>query len=111
MVVVGSVNSHNSTRLAEVAREAGAPAHLIDHAGEIDENWLDCVETVGVTGGASAPEILVQGVLAWLAEHGFDRVEQISGTQESVSFALPRELGREYRPSRTMAHAVPVESA
>ncbi len=107
VLVVGSVNSHNSTRLVEVAREAGAPAHLVDHAGEIDESWLSRVETVGVTGGASAPEILVQGVLAWLGERGFDRVEQIWAAQESVSFALPRELGRQYRASQTMAHAVP----
>jgi len=111
VVVVGSMNSHNSARLVEVAREAGAPAHLVDHAGEIDESWLDCVETVGVTGGASAPEILVQGVLAWLRERGFDRVEQIWATRESVSFALPRELGHEYRASQTMAQAVPVGSA
>ena len=105
VVVVGSANSHNSMRLVEVAREAGVHAHLVDHAGDIDESWLECAGTVGVTGGASAPEILVQGVLAWLAERGFDRVEEICATRESVSFALPRELGREYRPSRTMAAA------
>ncbi len=107
VVVVGSVNSHNSTRLVEVAQQAGAPAHLVDHAGEIDDGWLDRVETVGVTGGASAPEILVQGVVGWLGERGFDRVEQVWAAQESVSFALPRELGHRYRASQTMAHAAP----
>ena len=106
VVVVGSANSHNSARLAEVARDVGPPAHLVDHAGEIDESWLDCVETVGITGGASAPEILVQGVLGWLGERGFDRVEEIRATEEIVSFALPRELGREYRASQTMAHVI-----
>jgi 4-hydroxy-3-methylbut-2-en-1-yl diphosphate reductase len=104
VVVVGSANSHNSAVLAEVAREAGARAHLVDHAGEIDENWLDDTDVVGLTGGASAPEILVREVLAWLATRGFDNVEEVSVTQEDASFALPRELGRRYRPSQILAH-------
>jgi 4-hydroxy-3-methylbut-2-enyl diphosphate reductase len=107
VVVVGSANSHNSAVLAEVAREAGARAHLVDHAGDIDENWLDGTDVVGLTGGASAPEILVQDVLAWLASRGFDNVEEISVTQEDASFALPRELARQYRPSQILAHEQP----
>jgi 4-hydroxy-3-methylbut-2-enyl diphosphate reductase len=104
VVVVGSANSHNSAVLAEVARETGARAHLVDHAGEIDENWLDGTDVVGLTGGASAPEILVREVLAWLASRGFDNVEEVPVTQEDASFALPPELGREYRASDILAH-------
>jgi len=102
VVVIGSVNSSNSVRLVEVAREAGIVAHLVDHAEEIDESWLDGVDTVGVTSGASVPEILVRGVLAWLAERGYDRVEQIQVAEEGIRFALPQELGRRHRPSRAM---------
>jgi 4-hydroxy-3-methylbut-2-enyl diphosphate reductase len=102
VLVVGSANSHNTTRLAVVARNAGAHAHRIDHAGEIQESWLDAVETIGVTSGASVPEILVREVLSWLASRGFDRVEQVEVTRESASFTLPGELGRGYRPSHIM---------
>src|SRR6266851_110509 len=104
VVVVGSANSHNSAMLADVARKAGARAYLVDHAGEIDENWLEGVKIVGATGGASAPEILVREVLAWLANRGFDSVEEVCAAQEDISFALPRELGREYRASQILAH-------
>jgi len=103
VLVVGSANSHNSSRLAEIARNAGAPAYRVDHAGEIQEGWLDAAETIGVTGGASVPEILVQEVLSWLASRGFDRVEQVEVTRENASFTLPSELGRDYRPSHIMA--------
>ena len=99
VIVVGSPNSSNSVRLAEVARDAGAPAaYLVDAAGEVDELWLDGVTTVGVTSGASVPEILVQDVLAWLAEHGYSSVEEIQAAQESARFALPHELRRGPRP-------------
>jgi 4-hydroxy-3-methylbut-2-en-1-yl diphosphate reductase len=104
VIVVGSVNSHNSAMLAEVARAAGVHAYLVDRAGEIDEKWLEAAGVVGVTGGASAPEILVREVLAWLASRGFGSVEEVSAAQEDVSFALPGELGRDYRASQLLAH-------
>jgi 4-hydroxy-3-methylbut-2-enyl diphosphate reductase len=97
VLVVGSRNSSNSVRLVEVALTAGAgAAHLVDYAREIDESWLDGVETVGVTSGASVPEVLVRGVLEHLAERGFGTVEEITTAEESLVFSLPREL----RPSR-----------
>jgi 4-hydroxy-3-methylbut-2-enyl diphosphate reductase len=99
VIVVGSPNSSNSVRLVEVATDAGAPAaYLVDAAGEVDELWLDGVTTVGVTSGASVPEILVQDVLAWLAERGYSSVEEIQAAQESARFALPHELRRGPRP-------------
>ena len=74
VIVVGSTNSSNSVRLVEVALEAGArDSHLVDFAAEIDPAWLDGVATVGVTSGASVPEVLVSGVLDWLAERGYRR--------------------------------------
>jgi 4-hydroxy-3-methylbut-2-en-1-yl diphosphate reductase len=97
VVVVGSTNSSNSVRLVEVALQAGArAAHLVDYAREIDEAWLDGVTTVGVTSGASVPEVLVRGVLDHLAARGYDSVEEITTAQETLTFALPREL----RPAR-----------
>jgi 4-hydroxy-3-methylbut-2-en-1-yl diphosphate reductase len=93
VIVVGSENSSNSIRLVEVARRAGAPtAYRVDHAGEIDLGWLDEALTVGVTSGASVPEILVRGVLTLLSQNGFDNVQTITTAQETVVFALPREL-------------------
>jgi 4-hydroxy-3-methylbut-2-en-1-yl diphosphate reductase len=98
VVVVGSTNSSNSVRLVEVALQAGArAAHLVDYAREIDEAWLDGVTTVGVTSGASVPEVLVRGVLDHLAARGYESVEEITTAQETLTFALPREL----RPART----------
>ena len=93
VIVVGSPNSSNSVRLVEVAKDHGAPAaYLVDDAGEVDESWLDGVTTVGVTSGASVPEELVAAVLAKLAEHGFDAVEEVEAVEEHMTFALPREL-------------------
>jgi 4-hydroxy-3-methylbut-2-enyl diphosphate reductase len=93
VVVVGSPNSSNSVRLVEVARDHGASAaHLVDNAAELDPSWLDGVTTVGVTSGASVPEELVAEVLATLAEHGFDSVEEVEPVQENMVFNLPREL-------------------
>ena len=93
MIVVGSRNSSNSVRLVEVAKDAGAKsAHLVDDAGEIDEAWLDGATTVGVTSGASVPEILVEGVLGKLAALGFDDVEEVEAVKEHMAFQLPREL-------------------
>jgi 4-hydroxy-3-methylbut-2-enyl diphosphate reductase len=102
VLVVGSQNSSNSVRLVEVAKDSGAAeAYLVDDASEIDEHWLTGVGTVGVTSGASVPEELVSGVLAWLAERGFDSVEEVEAVKERMSFALPREI----RPPRTRDHA------
>jgi 4-hydroxy-3-methylbut-2-enyl diphosphate reductase len=93
VLVVGSKNSSNSVRLVEVALGAGAGAsHLIDYAREIDDAWLEGVETVGVTSGASVPEVLVRGVLDYLAERGWESVEEVTTAEETLTFALPREL-------------------
>ena len=98
LLVVGSANSSNSVRLVEVAREAGAAsAYLVDHAGEVDERWLDGVSTVGVTSGASVPEVLVSGVLGWLAARGYADVEEVTSAEEHLLFALPVELRRDLK--------------
>ncbi|MFD9207899.1 4-hydroxy-3-methylbut-2-enyl diphosphate reductase [Streptomyces sioyaensis] len=98
VIVVGSKNSSNSVRLVEVALGAGArAAHLVDYAEEIDEAWLEGVGTVGVTSGASVPEILVHGVLDWLAQRGYEDVETITAAEESIAFSLPKELRRDLR--------------
>jgi 4-hydroxy-3-methylbut-2-enyl diphosphate reductase len=102
VLVVGSQNSSNSVRLVEVAKDSGATAsYLVDDASEIDEVWLDGVSTIGVTSGASVPEELVDGVLAWLAERGFGDVEEVETVKEKMSFALPREI----RPPRVRDQA------
>jgi len=89
LLVVGSSNSSNSNRLIEVARAAGLPAHLIDDESEIDEAWLDGVETVGVTSGASAPESLVRRVCAWFAARGVTEIRAHRSVEENVSFRFP----------------------
>ena len=98
MLVVGSRNSSNSVRLVEVALEHGARAsHLIDYADEIDEAWLDGVRTVGVTSGASVPEVLVRDVVEWLGARGYGDVQEVVSAQESLLFSLPRELRRDLK--------------
>ncbi|MFE3639656.1 4-hydroxy-3-methylbut-2-enyl diphosphate reductase [Streptomyces sp. NPDC059169] len=98
VIVVGSQNSSNSKRLVEVALGAGArSAYLVDFAGEIDAAWLEGVTTVGVTSGASVPEVLVEGVLELLAQHGFEDVEIVKAAEESITFSLPKELRRDLR--------------
>ncbi|MEU6439207.1 4-hydroxy-3-methylbut-2-enyl diphosphate reductase [Streptomyces sp. NPDC047046] len=98
VIVVGSKNSSNSVRLVEVAKGAGArDAHLVDEAAEIDPSWFDGVETVGVTSGASVPEVLVDGVLADLATRGYEDVEIVKAAEESITFSLPKELRRDLR--------------
>ncbi|MGW4089173.1 4-hydroxy-3-methylbut-2-enyl diphosphate reductase [Nocardia sp. NPDC004750] len=93
VIVVGSRNSSNSVRLVEVALGAGAKAaYLVDFAREIDPAWLDGVRTIGITSGASVPEILVRGVLDSLAEHGYGDVQPVTTANETLVFALPREL-------------------
>jgi 4-hydroxy-3-methylbut-2-en-1-yl diphosphate reductase len=96
VLVVGSQNSSNSKRLVEVALQHGAQAsHLIDYAKEIEEEWLDGVRTVGVTSGASVPDILVHEVLAYLAERGWADVEEVTTANEKIAFQLPRELRKD----------------
>ncbi|WP_229705210.1 4-hydroxy-3-methylbut-2-enyl diphosphate reductase [Williamsia phyllosphaerae] len=98
VIVVGSTNSSNSVRLVEVALQAGARAsYLVDYARDIDTAWFEGVDTVGVTSGASVPEVLVRGVIDLLAEHGYGTVETVTTANETLTFALPREL----RPART----------
>ncbi|GAA4881977.1 4-hydroxy-3-methylbut-2-enyl diphosphate reductase [Serinicoccus chungangensis] len=98
MIVVGSQNSSNSKRLVEVALEYGSrDGHLVDYADEIDEAWLEGVRTVGVTSGASVPEVLVRDVLDWLAERGFEDVQAVTAAEESVLFALPTDIRRDLK--------------
>ncbi|MCH8502239.1 MAG: 4-hydroxy-3-methylbut-2-enyl diphosphate reductase [Aliidiomarina sp.] len=93
LLVVGARNSSNSNRLRELAEKMGTRAHLIDDASCIDPAWLEGVERVGVTAGASAPEILVQNVVRWLQARGKDiTVEERSGREENVTFSIPPEL-------------------
>jgi 4-hydroxy-3-methylbut-2-en-1-yl diphosphate reductase len=89
LFVIGSKNSSNSNRLAEVARERGKPAHLVDDETEVDPAWLHGASVVGLTSGASAPEHLIARMLEWLAARGFDDVEQVSVAKEGVRFSLP----------------------
>ena len=98
VLVVGSTNSSNSVRLVEVAKEYGTPAaYLIDFAAEVKDEWLDGVETVGVTSGASVPEILVKDLLDWLAARGYRDVETVNAIEESLLFALPPELRKDLK--------------
>jgi 4-hydroxy-3-methylbut-2-en-1-yl diphosphate reductase len=98
VIVVGSRNSSNTMRLVDVALEAGAgAAYRVDDAGEIDESWLDGVGSVSVTSGASVPEGLVQDVLGWLADRGFPAAQAVTSAEESLVFALPKELRRDLK--------------
>ncbi|QBI52514.1 4-hydroxy-3-methylbut-2-enyl diphosphate reductase [Streptomonospora litoralis] len=98
VIVVGSDNSSNSVRLVEVALEAGATdAHLIDNASLMDETWLESVETVGVTSGASVPDILVQDLLERLANSGYADVQDVETATERLTFSMPKELRRDLR--------------
>ncbi|HEY5833545.1 4-hydroxy-3-methylbut-2-enyl diphosphate reductase [Streptomyces sp.] len=106
LIVVGSRNSSNSIRLVEVALQSGAGAsYLVDFAEECQDAWLEGVRTVGVTSGASVPEILVEGVLEWLAARGFADVEVVTSAQESIQFSLPKELRRDLRAELAAAEA------
>ena len=98
VLVVGSKNSSNSVRLVEVALEYGSKAaYLIDYAREAKEEWLEGVETVGVTSGASVPEILVKDLLQWLSNRGFSNVETITAMEETLLFAMPPELRKDLK--------------
>ena len=98
VLVVGSTNSSNSVRLVEVALEYGAKAaYLVDYASEAKEEWLVGVETVGVTSGASVPEILVQDLLKWLDARGYNDQQEVEAKKESLTFALPQNLRAEMK--------------
>jgi 4-hydroxy-3-methylbut-2-enyl diphosphate reductase len=98
VLVVGSTNSSNSVRLVEVALEYGAKkAYLIDYASEAKDEWLIGVKTVGLTSGASVPEILVRTVLDWLSLHGYNNVEEVRATEETLLFSLPPELRKDLK--------------
>lgn len=101
LLVVGSRNSSNSNRLIEVAQAAGLPAHLIEDENEIDEAWLEGVETVGVTSGASAPESLVRRVCAWFAKRGATEIRPHRSVEENVSFRLPTPFRDTLEAGRT----------
>jgi len=98
VIVVGSQNSSNSQRLREVAVDAGARAsYLVDYASEIREEWVAGARTVGLTSGASVPELLVTDVIDWLAARGFTHVDEVETAQEKLVFSLPQELKRDMR--------------
>ena len=92
LLVIGSKNSSNSNRLREIAENNNKPAYLIDSASDIDIDWLRGITSVGVTAGASAPEILVQEVVDYLLENGADEIIEVSGANESVHFPVPATL-------------------
>ncbi len=94
ILVVGSQTSSNSKRLVEVAHDRGTRAHLVDDVSEIDEAWLEGVDVVGVTSGASAPEVLVDQVIDWFRERGTETVDTVTVVDEDVEFAMPSVLAR-----------------
>jgi 4-hydroxy-3-methylbut-2-enyl diphosphate reductase len=108
MIVVGSGNSSNSVRLVEVALEGGSDAaYRVDSADELDPAWFEGVSVVGLTSGASVPENLVDGVLAWLADRGFVTVEEVEAARETLMFSLPPELRRDMKAAKANADAAP----
>ena len=101
VIVVGSTNSSNSVRLVEVALEYGAKAaYLVDYATEVNDEWFEGVEVIGVTSGASVPEILVNDLLKYLDEHGYGDVEEVRSSEETLLFALPKELRADLKAAK-----------
>jgi 4-hydroxy-3-methylbut-2-enyl diphosphate reductase len=101
VIVVGSTNSSNSVRLVEVALEYGAKAaYLVDYAAEVKDEWFTGVETIGVTSGASVPEILVNDLLKHLEVHGYLDVQEVKATEETLLFALPKELRADIKAAK-----------
>jgi 4-hydroxy-3-methylbut-2-en-1-yl diphosphate reductase len=92
LLVVGSPNSSNSNRLRELAERSGTPAYLIDDAEQIEPDWMKGVATIGITAGASAPEVLVKGVIERLQSLGAEAPEELAGREETITFSMPREL-------------------
>ncbi|MBK9739733.1 MAG: 4-hydroxy-3-methylbut-2-enyl diphosphate reductase [Actinobacteria bacterium] len=106
VIVVGSGNSSNSVRLVEVALHGGAgAAYRVDSADELEPEWFSSASTVGLTSGASVPEILVTDVLTWLAERGFVDVDEVETAEETLVFALPPELRRDIKATRAAESA------
>jgi 4-hydroxy-3-methylbut-2-en-1-yl diphosphate reductase len=105
ILVVGSQTSSNSKRLVEVSRDRAVPAYLVDEAAEIDPAWLEGVEVVGLTSGASAPEVLVEEVVDWFRARGTDRVDTLVVVDEDVEFSLPSNLARKLRATEGQAVA------
>ncbi|MBT8050836.1 MAG: 4-hydroxy-3-methylbut-2-enyl diphosphate reductase [Gammaproteobacteria bacterium] len=103
MLVVGSINSSNSNRLRELAEKRGIPAYLVDGADDILKSWLEGIDAVGVTAGASAPESLVQGVIERLRSAGGETAQELDGRRETMEFALPKELRLSIRDSGAAA--------
>jgi 4-hydroxy-3-methylbut-2-enyl diphosphate reductase len=99
VLVIGSRNSSNSNRLVEVAREHGARSHLIDREDQVQDAWLEGVRTVGITSGASAPEELVERLVAWLRGRGVREVEEFEVVREDVRFMLPRRIRQDLAAS------------
>jgi 4-hydroxy-3-methylbut-2-en-1-yl diphosphate reductase len=99
VLVIGSKNSSNSNRLVEVARQYGADSFLIDNEHEVLDEWLEGVETVGITSGASAPEELVQRLVQFFRDRGAEEVSELEVTEEDVRFMLPKDI-RELLSSR-----------
>jgi 4-hydroxy-3-methylbut-2-en-1-yl diphosphate reductase len=95
VLVIGSTNSSNSNRLVEVAREQGSASHLIDNSLQVQDGWLEGVETVGITSGASAPEELVEQLVAFFRDRGADDVSELRTVDEDVRFMLPKEIRTE----------------
>jgi 4-hydroxy-3-methylbut-2-enyl diphosphate reductase len=108
VLVVGSTNSSNSNRLVEVSRNLGTIGYLIDNSQAIDPAWLEGVNTVAVTAGASAPEVLVADVVNYLRQNGFNNVEEVEVMPENVRFGLPPEIVQAIG-SAAGAEAVPVK--
>jgi len=92
VLVVGARNSSNSNRLKEVALSQGTPAHLIQDESEMDPKWLEGVHRIGISSGASTPEVLVQGLIAALSKRRMHKIEVLPGVEEDVVFRLPTEL-------------------
>ena len=92
VLVIGSTNSSNSNRLVEVARDHGADSHLIDNASQVREEWLEGVETLGITSGASAPEELVKELVEFFRARGTDDVSELRTVDEDVRFMLPKKI-------------------
>jgi 4-hydroxy-3-methylbut-2-en-1-yl diphosphate reductase len=100
VLVIGSTNSSNSNRLVEVAREHGAASHLIDNHDQVEEEWLEGVETVGITSGASAPEELVERLVTFFRDRGAGEVSELRTVHEDVRFMLPKEIREELSARR-----------
>ncbi|MDR9439821.1 MAG: 4-hydroxy-3-methylbut-2-enyl diphosphate reductase [Halomonas sp.] len=92
VLVVGSPNSSNSNRLRELSERVGTPAYLVDSAEQVDPSWLDGASVIGITAGASAPEVLVKGVIERLRSLGATAPEELAGREETITFSMPREL-------------------